>query len=202
MAGFIVFLILSNDFVAFSELESQFQDQMAAHRATTSVKEASSQPLTPLSVLSSTSRQSRPYASSSGEAFRICCYSALCSFSAINDCSILSPEGKIIAFVGMALGGVTGFALGSSLAASVYGVVVNQAGPFPVYEVPSDDLLSLSFLSAGFGFFSGALIGAMGGLIYDGTLTLLFPRPKRRQTRSRQSESPPPAPSGDPPPAF
>ena len=149
------------------------------------------------------STQPLPWTSSSGEAIELCCYSAMCSYTAINNCTVLSPEGKIIAFVGMAIGGVTGFILGSSLAVGAFGILVSHSGPLPVVEVPADELLTLSFLNAAAGLITGSLLGALAGLAYDGTLSVLTPQFKKKpKKRQHQKESPPPAPTDDPPPAY
>jgi hypothetical protein len=142
-----------------------------------------------------------PYADSAGEAVKICCYAAYCSFWGINECNILSPEGKVIAFIGMGVGGIAGFVFGTGIAVAGYGGLV-ASGPIPVYEVPSDELLSLSFLSAAAGTVTGAGLGALVGFGYDGTLHFLLPKKKPRRLREPPKEQPPHAPVDDPPPAY
>jgi hypothetical protein len=145
----------------------------------------------------------KDYTDSSGEALKICCYAAYCSFWGVNECNILSPEGKIIAFLGMGIGGIVGFMAGTSIAVSAYGVLISSSGPLPAYEVPADELLTFSFLSAAAGILSGAGLGALIGLMYDGTLSLLSPKPLRNKTKyKRPKESPPSPPMDDPPPAY
>jgi len=90
------------------------------------------------------------HASGSGEALRVCCAVSACSFYAINDCSLLSPEGKTVAFVAAGAGGLFGFIAGAGLGLASYSTMLALAYPgetsLRVYE--TDGLLAFATVRA------------------------------------------------------
>jgi hypothetical protein len=127
-----------------------------------------------------------PYADA-GDALEVCCAAAACTFIGINECSLLTPEGKVLAMMSAAVGGLGGFMGGVGLGIALWYAVdatVPAGTPLDPYK-GGDLLLTLSFLSGAVGVVAGGIGGTAMAIAAD-VLFMQGPPPPTRYYYSRE----------------
>jgi hypothetical protein len=134
----------------------------------------------------------QPYADS-GDALEVCCAAAACTFVGINECSLLTPEGKILAMMSAAVGGLGGFMGGVGTGVALW-IAIDTGIPAgtPLDPYKGDLLLTMAFLSGAVGIVVGGIGGAAAAFVAD-AIFLQGPPPPPRRRYYYSEEIPPPA---------
>lgn len=136
-------------------------------------------------AVASTFGQDPVHAGSAEDAFRACCYAGFCTYVAINECSLLTPAGKVLSLMAAGVGGATGLIGGAMLgwgAYWVYAEALPSGTPLDSYKT-QDTLLAMALLSGAAGIVIGGMTGMAAGIAVD--WLILGPTREMRMRRSR-----------------
>ncbi|MCP4501347.1 MAG: hypothetical protein GY822_15420 [Deltaproteobacteria bacterium] len=118
--------------------------------------------------LPSTDPSPLPFAGGSGDAVYICCAAGYCTYSAIDDCSLLSDSAKIVALSVAGVSGLLGFALGfaggSMLLTNHDAYALTPLGGIALGD-DAESVVALGFLGGAVGVLVGGVVGLFAGLI-------------------------------------
>lgn len=124
----------------------------------------------------------------SSDALYICCAAGYCTYAAIEDCSLLSPAGKIVALSVAGVAAVSGFFVGFMGGAVLLAGhdVLDPSNPYDAGD-DADTLLAMGFLGGAAGFVVGGALGMLSGFIID---PLCWPASSWRPTTPRPRDGP------------